>query len=64
MFVCACLYDFLCTSCMQKARAHCIPWNWNYQCLMWVLVTQPGSSAGAVNAPDCKANAPASLLGF
>lgn len=44
---------------MEVRRGCCMPWSWSYGRYVWVLKTEPRSSAGATNALNRRANFPA-----
>lgn len=65
LWVRVCMYRWVMYACMlsMKVRGgHCIPWTWSYRwpwVTMWMLGTEPRSSAGETSAPVCWAISPA-----
>lgn len=59
-----CMYRWVMCACMPSMKVrggHCIPWTWSYRwpwVTMWVLGTEPRSSAGEASAPVCWAISP------
>lgn len=64
MWVPACIYVFMCTTlhawCLWRPKRVWIQWNRSYSgCNLWVLGTEPWTSARAASALDRWANSPA-----